>query len=79
MANPEVIVACYPGAEDAQLAARREREAWASLGTVSAVRNGHIHVIPSDWLTVPGPRMGQTARLLADLFSAAAANIPAKE
>ena len=43
-----------------------EREVWRQLPGVPAVRSGRIHLLQGDWLTVPGPRVAEAARVVAD-------------
>jgi iron complex transport system substrate-binding protein len=42
------------------------RTAWAALTSVPAVARGRVHILTAAYLTIPGPRVGQAARLLAD-------------
>jgi len=42
------------------------RQSWASLTGVPAVANGRVHILTESYLTIPGPRVGQAARLLAE-------------
>jgi iron complex transport system substrate-binding protein len=42
------------------------RRAWQSLPSVPAVASGRVHVLTESYLTIPGPRVGQAARLLAE-------------
>jgi len=49
---------------DAKIAA--ERAVWKQLPSVPAVRDNRIHMLRGDFLTVPGPRIVQAARLMAD-------------
>lgn len=41
------------------------RKAWASLGSIPAVRTGRIHFLIGDELVVPGPRVAQGTETLA--------------
>jgi iron complex transport system substrate-binding protein len=62
---PEAIIELYgDDATDARL--RAERSVWSQLASVPAVRNNQIHLLRGDFLTVPGPRIAQAARLIAD-------------
>ena len=38
----------------------------AVLGTVPAVRNGRVHFLTGEYLTIPGPRVAQAARAIAE-------------
>jgi iron complex transport system substrate-binding protein len=62
---PAAIIELYDQTTtDARLAA--EREIWKQLPSVPAVRNNRIHQLRGDFLTVPGPRIVQAARLMAE-------------
>jgi iron complex transport system substrate-binding protein len=43
-------------------------DAWSSLSTVPAVRDGRVHVVTEDYLLIPGPRAVRTAERLAPLL-----------
>jgi iron complex transport system substrate-binding protein len=61
---PEAIVELRgpmtPGRRDA------ERQVWQQLPGVPAVKTGRIHLLQGEWLTVPGPRVADAARVIAD-------------
>lgn len=62
---PEAVIELYESkTTDAKLSA--ERAVWKQLPAVPAVRNNRIHMLRGDFLTSPGPRVAQAARLLAD-------------
>jgi iron complex transport system substrate-binding protein len=62
---PAAIIELYDQATtDANLAA--ERAVWKQLPSVPAVRNNRIHQLRGDFLTVPGPRIVQAAKLIAE-------------
>ena len=62
---PAAIIELYDQATtDAKLAA--ERAVWKQLPSVPAVRNNRIHQLRGDFLTVPGPRIVQAAKLIAE-------------
>ncbi len=54
LVDPEVIIICSMVSDDPCLAQKRWWEKWKSM---SAVRNGRIHVVEADLITRPGPRM----------------------
>jgi iron complex transport system substrate-binding protein len=62
---PDVIVELHgrPAPPDSIIAS--ERAAWSRLGSVPAVRNGHVHLIYGEYLSIPGPRLGATAEAVA--------------
>jgi iron complex transport system substrate-binding protein len=76
---PEVIIEVHGMGETwtpERLA--RERDVWKSLASLPAVRSGRIHVMQDDRLVVPGPRIGEGARILAEvLHKIAGAGAPA--
>ncbi len=43
----------------------RERDVWAALASIPAVRHGRIHFLDGDYLVIPGPRVGQAAEAVA--------------
>jgi iron complex transport system substrate-binding protein len=63
---PEVVVINATGDDAPPDRVDAIRRAWASLTSVPAVANGRIHVLTEAYLTIPGPRVGQAARLLAE-------------
>jgi iron complex transport system substrate-binding protein len=46
----------------------REREVWRALPSLPAVRTGRVSVIADDRLVVPGPRVAEAARLIAQIL-----------
>lgn len=62
---PAAIIELYDqSTTDEKLAA--ERAVWKQLPAVPAVRNNQLYLLRGDFLTVPGPRIAQAARLMAD-------------
>ncbi len=63
--RPEVVIinAATEGPADRKDAIRR---AWDELASVPAVRDGRVHILEAKYLTIPGPRVGRAARLLAE-------------
>jgi iron complex transport system substrate-binding protein len=62
---PAAIIELYDqNTTDAKLAT--ERAVWKQLPSVPAVRNDHIYQLRGDFLTLPGPRIVQAARLMAE-------------
>jgi len=62
---PAAIIELYDQkTTDEKLAA--ERSVWKQLPSVPAVRNNQLFLLRGDFLTVPGPRIVQAARMMAD-------------
>lgn len=61
---PDAIVELRNVMTPGQLEAARR--VWQQLPAVPAVRTGRIHLLTGDWLTVPGPRVADAARVIAD-------------
>lgn len=62
---PAAIIELYDqNTTNAKLAA--ERAVWKQVPSVPAVRNDRIYQLRGDFLTLPGPRIVQAARLMAD-------------
>jgi len=63
--GPDVVIvnAATKGPADRQDTIRR---AWNALGSVPAVEAGRVHILTEPYLTIPGPRVGRAARLLAE-------------
>jgi len=70
--RPEVVIinAATPGPADRKA---RIRRAWDELTSVPAVRAGRVHILEAKYLTIPGPRVGRAARLLAETIHPALA------
>lgn len=62
---PEAIVEIHATGMMATADVRRERNLWATLASIPAVRSGRIHFLDGSYLVVPGPRMGLAAETLA--------------
>ena len=64
--EPEVIIDIQPNETIDDKAIDRAVAEWGDLGDgVPAVRDRRIHVMGEDWLLLPGPRVVDTARTLA--------------
>jgi iron complex transport system substrate-binding protein len=63
---PEVIVEVRPTGNWPPARLADERAVWQSLPSLPAVRTGRIHMLADDRLIIPGPRVAEGARLLAD-------------
>jgi iron complex transport system substrate-binding protein len=63
--DPEVIVELQPGPSDPAALARLRRD-WEDLSELSAWKRGRIVSLTNSFLMIPGPRVGESARILAD-------------
>ncbi|MCX5675800.1 MAG: hypothetical protein NTX87_12415, partial [Planctomycetota bacterium] len=63
---PQVVIINATGEDAPADRAQAIRLAWDSLPSVPAVAAGRVHVLTEAYLTIPGPRIGQAARLLAE-------------
>jgi iron complex transport system substrate-binding protein len=65
---PEVIVELQ--GEGGDLTAKQEeaRAAWRALSAVPAVQQGRVYVVEASYALIPGPRVVQLARRLAEAF-----------
>jgi iron complex transport system substrate-binding protein len=61
---PEAIIELYGTMMPRQLAA--ERGIWSQLPSVPAVKNNRIIQLSNEWITIPGPRVVDAARVLAE-------------
>ena len=62
--SPQMIVISAPGDIAPGLTDEEYRRSWSRWSAIPAVRQGRIVVLREPYLTLPGPRMGQAARLL---------------
>ncbi len=71
---PQVIIEVV--VPPSELTGEQVADAWGTLSTVPAVRDGRVHVLTDDYLLIPGPRALRTAERLLPLFHPASAEIP---
>ncbi|MGE0703522.1 MAG: ABC transporter substrate-binding protein [Vicinamibacterales bacterium] len=69
--RPDVIVELQYDGSDTEPALRRPED-WNSLPSIPAVRDGRVHILRGDEFVVPGPRVVDAARRLADVLHPAA-------
>ena len=69
---PEVIVEIQSSAGWTAEKIEREQGVWKTLTSVPAVRTGRIHILADDRLSIPGPRVAEAIRLLAQVLHPAA-------
>jgi len=61
---PEMILEVRPtGVSAADVP--KERQAWNSLSSVPAVRNGRVQILTGEYLVVPGPRVAEATEAMA--------------
>jgi len=63
--DPEVLV--FPVGESEGIS-DSEQQAWRQWSTMTAVKQGRLHQIPSDLLNRPGPRIARGLELLATIL-----------
>jgi iron complex transport system substrate-binding protein len=63
--RPDVIIELRYGGSLEPRDAEREARAWDALPSVPAVRNHRVHVLVGDEFVVPGPRVVEATRRLA--------------
>jgi len=70
-ADPAIIVELSPGGPTDAEAQRAALAPWGQLPGLKAVREGRVHMLTGDWLLLPGPRIGLTAKDLAVVVAGA--------
>ena len=65
---PEVILELHPPEGWTAERVAIEREVWRALPGLPAVRQNRIHVLADHRLIVPGPRVADAVRLMADIL-----------
>jgi iron complex transport system substrate-binding protein len=63
---PDIVLVNATGADAPPDRLEAIRTAWAALTSVPAVATGRVHILTEPYLTIPGPRVGQAALLLAE-------------
>jgi iron complex transport system substrate-binding protein len=63
---PDVVIINAVGDEVRPDRLEAIRAGWASLAGVPAVARRRVHILTEPYLTIPGPRVGEAARLLAE-------------
>ena len=66
--RPEVIIEVHPAEGWTPERVARELAVWSGLGGVPAVRTRRVYILADDRLSVPGPRVAEAARMLADVL-----------
>ena len=62
---PEVIIEACPGIP-AEAQAEALRADWERIPGIPAVRDRRVYCLTNDFLLIPGPRVGDTARAFAE-------------
>ncbi len=62
---PEVIVELHGNEAPDAAAIKSDHEVWARLASAPAVKNGRVHVLYGNYLSIPGPRLGAAAEAIA--------------
>ena len=65
---PEVIIESYAAAGWTPTRVAGERDVWRALPSLPAVRTGRIYVLADDRLGIPGPRVAEAVRLIANVL-----------
>ena len=66
--SPEVIVEIHTTEQWTPDRIARDREVWKTLPSLPAVRSGRIYRLQDERLAIPGPRVAEAVKLLADLL-----------
>jgi iron complex transport system substrate-binding protein len=62
---PEVIIETHSEEGWTQDRLKRERAVWNALQSLPAVRNGRVHLLADERLSIPGPRVADAIRAIA--------------
>jgi iron complex transport system substrate-binding protein len=65
---PDVIVEVHPSPAWSASRLASERAVWRGLPSLPAVRSGRVYILVDDRLFIPGPRVAEAARLIADVL-----------
>ena len=66
--NPQVILDIFPEADDHDAKLDQVLQQWQTLKYVDAVKNNRVHIIEQDYATIPGPRVFQLLKQMAQLI-----------
>lgn len=67
MRQPEIIIEIFPEGFSVENKKMLKKD-WEQLDILTAVRTGNIHYLTDDFLLIPGMRIPQTAKKLAEVF-----------
>jgi iron complex transport system substrate-binding protein len=62
---PQVIIELHASSAPVANVVASERALWSRLASIPAVRDGRVHLLYGDFLTIPGPRLGRAAEAIA--------------
>jgi iron complex transport system substrate-binding protein len=65
---PDVILEFRSGPGWTPARALRERGSWQTLGSIPAVRNGRVHILIDEKLSIPGPRVADAILAIAKVL-----------
>lgn len=65
---PDAIVELHGTSPPEARVIASDHEVWGRLSSVPAVRTGRVHVLYGEGLSIPGPRMGDTAEAIAKVL-----------
>ena len=65
---PDIIVEVHTFDRWSEDRIARERDVWKALPSLPAVRSGRIYVLQDERLAIPGPRVAEAVKLLADVL-----------
>lgn len=66
---PDVIVEVHPADGWTPSRIAQEQDVWRQLSSLPAVRTGRVQIIADDRLAIPGPRVAESARLIAEAIA----------
>jgi len=65
---PDIIVEIHTFDRWSEDRIARERDVWKALPSLPAVRSGRIYLLQDERLAIPGPRVAEAVKLLADVL-----------
>lgn len=65
---PDVILEVRPAANWTAEKLAAERAVWRTLSSLPAVRSGRVYLVADDRLSIPGPRLAEAAKMIAQVL-----------